>query len=78
MGMPLAQFSSLGTPTAYMRIESIAEPWVCAPGAVDMGLIGVIAHANGGAYVRGTNLIGRGTQAGAITYDPGPADSFKR
>ncbi len=29
-------------------------------------------------YLRGSNMIGRGTQAGVITFDPGPADSFKR
>ena len=29
-------------------------------------------------FLRGGNMIGRGTQAGVITFDPGPADSFKR
>ncbi len=77
VGMPLAQYAALGTPTAYMRIESIADTWVCA-NAVNVGMLGIIAHANGGQYVRGTNLIGRGVQAGQITYDPGPADSYKR
>ena len=32
----------------------------------------------GAPYLRGSNMIGRGTQAGVITFDPGPADSFKR
>ncbi len=45
MAMPLAQFSSLGTPTAYMRIESVADPFVCA-GAVHFGMLGVILHFN--------------------------------
>ncbi len=76
-GFPLAQFSSLGTPTAYFRLESLADTYVCA-NAVHFGMIGVIAHANNGVYVRGTNLIGRGTQPGVITWDPGPADSFKK
>ncbi len=76
-GMPLAQYSSLGTPTAYMRIESVGDTFVCA-NAVQSGMIGVVAHSNDGMYVRGGNLIGRGTRAGVITWDPGPADSFKK
>ena len=28
--------------------------------------------------LRGSNMIGRGTRAGVITFDPGPADSFKQ
>ncbi len=77
IGMPLAQYSSLGTRTAYMRIESVADTFVCA-NAVQFGMLGVIARSNAGVYVRGTNLVGRGTRAGVMTYDPGPADSFKR
>ncbi len=76
MGMPLAQYASLGTPTAYMRIESVADTFVCA-NAVQVGIVGVIGHANAGVYVRGTNLIGRGTQPGRMTFDPGPRGSFK-
>lgn len=62
---------------AYMRVESVADTFVCA-NAIHFGMLGVIAQANGGLFVRGTNMIGRGTQAGQITYDPGPADRFKR
>jgi hypothetical protein len=31
-----------------------------------------------GAYVRGTNLLGRGTAAGAISWNPTTGDSFKK
>jgi hypothetical protein len=41
-------------------------------------MLGVIEHANGGQYVRGSNIEARGTQPGQIIYSPGPADSFKR
>ncbi len=75
--MPLAQYSSLGTPTAYMRVESVADTFVCA-GAVHFGMLGVIARDNGGLFLRGTNMVGRGTTPGVMTYDPGPADSFKK
>jgi hypothetical protein len=74
---PLAQFAALGTETAYMRIEALGDTTECAR-ATHSGFVGTIAQANGGSFVRGTNLIGRGTQAGLITYNPGPADSFKR
>ena len=43
--MPLALFASLGTQMAYMRIESIADSFVCA-NAVQFGMLGVIATAN--------------------------------
>ena len=76
--MPLAQFSSLGTPTAYMRVESTADPAVCA-GAVQVGMVGVISHDNSFLFKRGSNMIGRGTNAsGVMTWTPGPADSFKK
>ncbi len=59
-----------------MRIESTADPVVCA-GAVQVGLMGVISHDNAGVFSRGSNLIGRGTNGtGLITYNPGPADSY--
>jgi len=75
---PLAQFASLGTPTAYMRVESTADPAVCF-GAVQVGMLGVISHDNAGLYLRGSNMIGRGTNAsGVMTWTPGPADSFKQ
>ena len=45
---------------------------------MQFGMLGVIATANNRQFVRGTNFIGRGTRAGQFTFDPGPADSFKR
>jgi hypothetical protein len=75
--MPLALFGSLGTPTAYMRVESTPDPAVCF-GAVQVGMLGTISHDNNQQYLRGSNMIGRGTNAsGVMTFDPGPADSFK-
>ncbi len=77
IAMPLAQYSSLGTMTAYMRIELVADDYVCA-GSVHVGMLGTIMHWNNGTYVRGSNMVGRRTQAGVMTWTPGPADSFKR
>jgi hypothetical protein len=76
--MPLAQYSSLGTTTAYMRVESTPDPAVCF-GAVQVGMLGVISHENTRLYVRCSNMIGRGTNAsGVMTWTPGPADSFMK
>ena len=55
----------------------MADTFVCA-NAAQVGMLGVISRANAGLYVSGTNLLGRGTRAGVMTYDPGPADSFKQ
>jgi len=67
--MPLAQYSSLGTQTAYMRVESVADAAVCA-GSVHVGMLGVITHLNRGGWVRGSNMIGRGTQASGRPRGP--------
>ena len=76
-GMPLAQFASLGTVSAYMRVESTPDPAVCF-GAVQVGMLGTISHDNSFLFLRGSNMIGRGTNAsGVMTWTPGPADSFK-
>jgi len=77
-GMPLAQFTSLGTVEAYMRVESTPDPAVCF-GAVQVGMLGTISHDNSFLFLRGSNMIGRGTNAsGVMTWSPGPADSFKQ
>jgi len=73
-------FAGLGfTSAGYVTIESIGDTTICGSRARKVGMVGVKASANGGSFVRGTNMIGRGVNnANAITYNPGTPDSFKR
>ena len=72
-----ASYASLGTATAYFRIETTADKSVCGPSAVTSSYVGNIEQWNGGMY-RGTNLTGRGQAKGVTKYDVSPPDSYKK
>ena len=72
-----ASYASLGTASAYFRIETTADTSVCGPSAVTSSYVGNIEQWNGGMY-RGTNLTGRGQAKGVIKYDVSPPDSYKK
>jgi hypothetical protein len=72
-----ASYASLGTASAYFRIETTADKSVCGPSAVTSSYVGNIEQWNGGMY-RGTNLTGRGQAKGVIKYDVSPPDSYKK
>ena len=59
VAMQLASYASLGTRTAYVRIESTADTSVCGAGAQKVGFVGVISSSGlSGGFVRGRNLVG--------------------
>jgi hypothetical protein len=72
-----ASYASLGTASAYFRIETTADKSVCGPSAVTSSYVGNIEQWNYGMY-RGTNLTGRGQAKGVIKYDVSPPDSYKK
>jgi hypothetical protein len=89
-GMQLT--GGLRTASGYFTLESVGDTFIC-PGATRFGMVGVkwssgALELNGeggaeaqvleGAYVRGTNLLGRGTAVGAISWNPTTGDSFKK
>jgi len=70
LGFSPFTFANVGTQTGYFRIESVGDTSACGSTARHFGFVGVKSSANaGGTFVRGTNLVGRGT-VGANPNDP--------